>query len=316
LISKEINNSPIFSIISPVYKAENLIPELVFRIESTMASVNLDYEIILVEDCGGDNSWQVIKNLCELKTNVIGVKLSRNFGQQCAIQAGLDLCKGDFAVVMDCDLQDRPEEILTLYNKAKQGFEIVVASRTNRQDSSLKKILSKVFNKTLSYLTDTEQDDTIANFFLINRLVIDSLKKINDYKRYYPLLLQWVGFSYTKVSIEHSSRGDHLESSYSLRKRINLAINTILTFSEKPLKLTVQLGVYISLITVLISTGLVIAYCADKVKVAGWTSLALLVSFFSGTVITILGMIGMYVGKIFESVKGRPTYIIKETKNE
>ncbi len=307
---------PSISIISPVYKSEDLIKELVNRIEKSIKLITINYEIILVEDCGGDNSWKVIQNLCAENHNVIGIRLSKNFGQQYAIQAGLDKCKNDYIVVLDCDLQDPPEAIPLLLEKCIEGnFDIVVASRTNRQDGRLKKLLSKIFNSLMSYLTDSYQDEEVANFFLITKKVLISLQTIHDYRRYYPLLLQWVGFRYTKVNVLHSLRGDNKYSSYSIKRRINLAIDTILTFSDKPLRMTVKLGVYVCVCAIIATIILFLTYLSGKIAVPGWTSLSILVSFFSGVIITILGMIGMYLGKTFETVKGRPTYIINEIKN-
>jgi len=215
---------------------------------------------------------------------------------------------------MDCDLQDKPEEIHKLLAKSKEGFEIVVASRQKRQDGFLKKMMSKAFYMTLGYLTETEQDSSVANFVVYQRKAIDAMRKMKDHNRYYPMLLQWVGFNLTKVEIEHAEREEG-KSSYSYRKRLKLAADTILTFSDKPLRLTVRFGVILSFLSIIAAFVLVVLYFLSDIKVEGWASIALLLSFFSGAIISVLGMVGLYVGRIFESVKARPTYIIHEIIN-
>ncbi len=302
------------SIISPVYKAENSIDKLVERIIAAVSKLSNNYEIILVEDGGFDNSWKKIQENCQKFPFVKGIKLSRNYGQQHAIQAGLDAAKGEYVITMDCDLQDLPEEIEKLLNKAKQGYEIVVASRKNRKDDFFKKLLSRLFYKTLSYLTETKQDKTVANFVVYHRKAVDAMARLKDHNRYYPMLQQMIGFSYAKVEINHAEREDG-KSSYSFSKRLRLAMDTILTFSDKPLRLTVKFGVLLSFLSICAALTMVVLYFFSDVKSQGWASLALLISFFSGAIISVLGMVGLYVGRTFESVKNRPTYIIQEKIN-
>lgn len=302
------------SIISPVYKAENSIDKLVERIVAAVSKLSNNYEIILVEDSGFDNSWKKIQENCQKFSFVKGIKLSRNYGQQHAIQAGLDAAKGEYVITMDCDLQDLPEEIEKLLNKAKEGYEIVVASRKNRKDDFLKKLLSRLFYKTLSYLTETKQDKTVANFVVYHRKAVDAMARLKDHNRYYPMLQQMIGFNYAKVEINHAEREDG-KSSYSFSKRLRLAMDTILTFSDKPLRLTVKFGVLLSFLSICAALTMVVLYFFSDVKSQGWASLALLISFFSGAIISVLGMVGLYVGRTFESVKNRPTYIIQEKIN-
>ena len=164
-----MNNSVEISIVSPVYRAETIIDNLVERIVGAVSQLTDNYEIILIEDCGPDNSWSKIHENCQKNPKVKGVKLSRNYGQQHAIQAGLDLSTGAYVITMDCDLQDQPEEIIKLLTKSKEGFEIVVASRKNRQDDFFKKLLSRIFYSTLGYLTETKQDRSVANFVCYQR---------------------------------------------------------------------------------------------------------------------------------------------------
>lgn len=311
-----MKETPHISVISPVYGAASLLDELVDRIKTAVAQITANYEIILVEDHGPDDSWEKIKTLAANNPQITGIRHSRNFGQQYALNCGLDNARGQWVITLDCDLQDRPEEIINLYNKAQEGYDIVLASRKNRQDDFLKKMYSRIFYRTLSYLTDTQQDATVANFAVYHRKVVDALKSMHDYNRYYPTMIHWIGFRLTKLEIDHAERTDGKKSSYNFRKRLTLAFDTIVSFSDKPLRLTVKLGLVISALTALLAIALVIRYFMADVEVSGWTSMFLSFWFLSGLIITILGMVGIYVGKIFEKVKGRPTYIIGETINK
>ncbi|HPE35311.1 MAG TPA: glycosyltransferase family 2 protein [Bacteroidales bacterium] len=310
-----MNKPPHISIISPVYGASTLIDELVSRIGESVGKITDDYEIILVEDHGPDDSWEKIKAICRNNNRVIGIRHSRNFGQQYALNCGLDHARGEWVVTLDCDLQDRPEEIVNLYKKAQEGYDIVLASRQNRQDDFMKKLFSRLFYRVLSYLTDTHQDASLANFSLYHRKVVDALKSMNDYSRYYPTMIHWVGFRMAKINIEHAGREDGKKSSYNLKKRLALAFDTIVSFSNKPLRLTVKLGIVILLTSFMLAIVLVIRYFMTDQSVSGWTSTFLSLWFLSGIIITLLGMVGIYVGKIFETVKRRPSYIVGERIN-
>lgn len=311
-----MENQPLISVISPVYGASALLGELVERIKKAVEAITEHYEIILVEDHGPDDSWQKIKSLCATDERIVGLRHSRNFGQQYALNCGLDHARGQWVVTLDCDLQDRPEEIINLYKKANEGYDIVLASRQNRRDDFLKKMYSRIFYRTLSYLTDTHQDASVANFAIYHRKVVQALKSMHDYYRYYPTMIHWVGFRLTKLEIEHAERTDGKKSSYDFRKRLNLAFDTIISFSDKPLRLTVKLGLLISVFTAIFAIVLVVRYFVmDDVVVSGWTSSFLSFWFLGGLMITILGMVGIYVGKIFENVKNRPTYIVGEKIN-
>jgi len=306
---------PFISIVSPVYGASALLEELVRRIGESVGKITENYEIILVEDHGPDDSWQKIQAICQKDKRVIGIRHSRNFGQQYALNCGLDHARGEWVVTLDCDLQDRPEEIINLYKKAQEGYDIVLASRQNRKDDFLKKLFSRMFYRALSYLTDTHQDASLANFSLYHRNVVEALKSMNDYVKYYPTMIHWIGFRMAKLEIQHASRKDGKKSSYSFKKRLTLAFDTIVSFSNKPLRLTVKLGILILLIATLFAVALVVSYFFTDISVSGWASTFLSLWFLSGIIITILGMIGIYVGKIFETVKRRPSYIVGEKLN-
>jgi dolichol-phosphate mannosyltransferase len=303
-----------FSIVSPVYRAEKIIPTLVKRIEESVSLITSNYEIILVEDCGPDKSWDVIESIAKINSKVKGIKLSRNFGQHYAITAGLDYCKGDWIVVMDCDLQDQPEEIINLFNKTKEGFDIVLARRAERKDGFFKRFFSAAFYKTLSYLTGSEQDETVANFGIYSKKVIDSVVSMRESIRYFPTMIKWVGFESAKIDVVHDSRVEG-ESSYNFKKLLKLALEIILAFSDKPLRLMINVGLIISLISVFIAFEAIYSWLKGDIIVLGYTSLIVSIWLLSGIIISTLGLVGLYVGKTFEGVKNRPIYLVQKKIN-
>ena len=303
------------SVISPCYGAPTLLEELVRQIEETVSKLTSDYEIILVEDHSPDNSREIITEICRKNKRVKGVFLSRNFGQQYALNAGFDLSTGDYVVTLDCDLQNPPAQIKDLYEKIQEGYDIVLASRQNRPDNFFMTQGSHLFNKLMGFLTDTKQDESLAEFAIYRRKVIDAMAQMGDYRRYYPLMNQWVGFKTAKVFVNHDERTDGKESSYSMRKRIELAVTTAVSFSTKSLRLIVYFGVVITLLAIIAALGLVIKTIVRDTPVSGWVTLFVSMWFIAGIMISVMGIIAVYIGSIFDEVKHRPSYIIDEKLN-
>ncbi len=303
------------SVISPCYGAPTLLEELVRQIEETVSKLTTDYEIILVEDHSPDNSREIITEICRKNKRVKGVFLSRNFGQQYALNAGFDLSTGDYVVTLDCDLQNPPAQIKDLYEKIQEGYDIVFASRQNRPDNFFMTQGSHLFNKLMGFLTDTKQDESLAEFAIYRRKVIDAMAQMGDYRRYYPLMNQWVGFKTAKVFVNHDERTDGKESSYSMRKRIELAVTTAVSFSTKSLRLIVYFGVVITLLAIIAALGLVIKTIVRDTPVNGWVTLFVSMWFIAGIMISVMGIIAVYIGSIFDEVKHRPSYIIDEKLN-
>lgn len=297
------------SIVSPVYRAEDVLTELVARIKTAISEE--EFEIILVDDYSPDNSWSEIERLATIHPEIKGIKLSRNFGQHYAITAGLDATKGDWVVVMDCDLQDRPEEIPNLLGKAQQGYDVVLARRVNRQDSFFKRLSSKVFYRTLAWLTGSMQDESIANFGIYHRKVIREITGMRESIRYFPTMVKWVGFRQTTLDVVHAERGRG-SSNYNSKRLFNLALDIMLAYSDKPIRLTVKLGLLIALTGFLFALYTLYKYLQGDIVVAGYASLIISLWVLTGFLLITLGMVGLYIGKTFEGVKNRPIYIVEK----
>ena len=297
------------SIVSPVYRAERIVDELVRRIKIAAEQLTTDYEIILVEDCGPDNSWAQIEKNAATDKRIKGIKLSRNFGQHHAITAGLDACSGEWVVGMDCDLQDRPEEIIPLYQKAMEGYDIVFARRVNRQDSFMKKQTSNLFYKVFSYLSGIPQDGTIANFGIYSKKVITSINSMREPMRAFSPMARWVGFNKVALDVNHDERFEG-SSSYNWAKLINLALDIALAYSDKPLRVVVKTGFVISSLAILYAVLNLYLYFTGVIHVTGYASLIISIWFFSGLIIFILGIVGLYIGKTFDGIKNRPLYLV------
>ena len=295
---------PHLSVVIPVYKAENCLQELYLRLRAALESISPDFEIVLVEDCGGDNSWQVIQQLARDDPRVRGIQFSRNFGQHYGITAGLDHCHGDWVVVMDCDLQDRPEEIPRLYAKAQEGFDIVLARRGLRSDPPLKRMTSWLFYKIFSYLADIEYDGDSGNFRIMSRKVVVSFCSIREQLRFFSGLVHWMGFPAASVEVEHAERVDG-KSTYTFAKLWKLAAETIIAYSDKPLRLAVRLGFLMAFLSFCYGAYILWHSFYYDSPVAGWSSLIVSLYFIGGIIITILGIIGIYLGKTFDESKKR-----------
>lgn len=306
---------PFLSIISPVYRAEKTLEPLVLRIKDAVRKISSEFEIVLVEDASPDRSWDEIDRLAKLHPEVVGIKLSRNFGQHYAITAGLDHAKGDWVVVMDCDLQDRPEEIPQLLAKAEEGYDVVLARRANRQDGFLKRLSSKLFYRTLAWLTGSHQDETIANFGIYHKKVIREISNMRESIRYFPTMVRWVGFRQTTLDVIHAANEER-GSSYNFKRLFNLALDIMLAYSDKPIRMTVKVGLLIALAGFLFAVFTLVRYLQGDIIIAGYASLIISLWILTGFILVTLGMVGLYIGKTFEGVKNRPIYIVEKRVGE
>ena len=232
---------PLISVVIPVYGCETCLIELCNRIKNTVTAIPAQYEIILVNDASPDNAWERIKQLSEQDKQIKGIDFARNFGQHHAITAGLDYANGDWVVVMDCDLQDRPEEIAKLYAKALDGYEVVFGKRMERQDNWWKKKSSQAFYRVYDYFTNSNSDYMAANFSINAKKVVMGFRQMREQNRFFPLFIQWMGYKTIHIPIEHDARKEG-KSYYNLKKLINLATDAIISQSNKPLRLSIQFG--------------------------------------------------------------------------
>jgi polyisoprenyl-phosphate glycosyltransferase len=305
---------PRISVISPVYCCASCLLDLCTRLANTLRTIDEDYEIILVDDASPDDAWPVLRELCAADPRVKAIRLSRNFGQHYAITAGIEHARGDWIVVMDCDLQDRPEEIINLYANAREGYDVVFAERETRRDSWLKRNSSRAFIALLNYLSGANYDYRTANYGIYSRAVIDAVRSMGDQSRFFPVMVRWTGFKTTSIPVQHDARSDG-NSSYALRKLLRLALDIMLSYSDKPLRLVAGLGIFVSVIALWMTAFSLIRYLHGDVTVAGYTSVIASMWLLSGVTLFCMGIIGLYVGRVFESVKFRPTFIVRERIN-
>ena len=300
------------SIVIPVYQAEGCLEELYRRLVGALTPITEDFEIVMVEDCGGDRSWDLITELAQRDRHVKGMQFSRNFGQHYGITAGLDFCDGDWVVVMDCDLQDQPEEIPRLYAKARGGYDIVVARRGKRNDDPLKRLASRLFYKLFSYLADVEYDPQAGNFRIMSRKVVESLRLMRERLRFFGALVNWMGFRAATLDVQHAERYEG-RSTYTFAKLWQLAADTIIAYSDKPLRLSIRVGFLIAFLAFCYGIYIMSRALIYGSAITGWASLIVSVYFIGGVIIAILGMLGIYLGKTFDEAKKRPLYIVMRT---
>lgn len=302
------------SVVSPVYQAETIIDELVLQIVSHVSKITDKFEIILVDDASTDSSWAKIEENGKKDTRVKGIKLSRNFGQPQAITAGLKYAMGEWVIVMDCDLQDRPDEIPNLYKKAMEGYDLVSAKRMSRKDSFFRLIFSNIYHGIFSSLSGIKTDQSLSNFGIYNHKVITQYNSLKDSVRSFPILINYLGFKKCFLEVRHSERYQG-KSSYSLDKLFASASSAIIGHSNKPLILSVSLGFAISICSFLLALYNVVAYFSGRIGVPGFTTTVFSIWFSTGIIIFNLGIVGIYIGKVFEQVKLRPLFVVDKKLN-
>jgi dolichol-phosphate mannosyltransferase len=302
------------SVISPVYCCADCLRTLCARLAETLSALNKSYEIILVDDASPDDAWPILRELCAGDSRIKAIALSRNFGQHYAIAAGIEHAVGRWVVVLDCDLQDRPEEISRLYAKAQEGFDVVFAERETRQDGWFKRTSSRLFIALLNYLSGADYDYRTANFGIYSRAVIDAVRSMGDRSRFFPVMVRWTGFRKASIPVQHDARSDG-SSSYTLRKLLRLALDIMLSYSDKPLRLVATLGIIVSLIALVMTGFSLYRYLHGDVNVAGYTSLIASMWLLAGVTLFCMGIIGLYVGRVFENVKSRPIFIVRDRLN-
>ncbi|MBA2653437.1 MAG: glycosyltransferase family 2 protein [Gammaproteobacteria bacterium] len=300
------------SIVVPIYNSEKCINVLYTRISLALQNFPLDYELILVDDGSKDDSWLLISTLAKQDKRVKGLRFTRNFGQHYGITAGLDFCQGDWVVVMDCDLQDPPETIPILYEKAINAqHDIVFVKRLNGPESPLHKLLTRSFYRVFRLLSGMEHEEYSGNFCILSKPVLENYKTMREQARFFSGLINWTGFSVGAIEAKREDR--HVgRSTYTFRKRLKLATDAIIAYSDKPLRISVKVGFGISALALLYGITLLLKSVIYHTPISNWSSLMASLYFLSGIIIGNLGIIGIYLGRTFDEVKRRPLYIIKE----
>ncbi len=302
------------SIVTPVFRAAELVDELVRQIAAASSEITEDWEIILVDDRSPDASWESICAAAARDPRVRGVRLSRNFGQHIAISAGLAHARGDYGIVMDCDLQDDPAYIPVLLKEAQRGFDIVYTRKVSREHPPAKNLFARGFHRFFNWLSSGDpSDEQIGAYSLLSRRVIDAFIAFEDRHRHYLALLRWLGFSSTVISIEHRPRPSG-KSSYSFAKLVNHAVDGIVSHSTRLLSLTVIVGLSFCA-AAFCAVGYIVWFYFVHGFREGWASIATLILGSTGIILCSLGVLGLYVGRMFEQVKGRPLYVVADSRN-
>ncbi len=300
------------SIVSPVYKAPEILPELVARLEESLTKITDSFEVILVDDGCPWDSWGVVERLADKYKFIKGIKLSRNFGQHYAITAGLDYAKGEWIVVMDCDLQDEPEIIVTLYKTClERNLQQLVVSSKNRDQHWFKNLSSRFYRIIFNFLTDAHLEIGIGNYGIYHKKVIASVGKMGDAIRVFPVLVKWVGFKRDILYLDRNNRANG-KSSYTFMKLVHLSMDMGLAFSDKILKIGLFFGLLTIATAFIYSFYILFKYYSGGITVPGYTSLLIAILLLSGMIMTFLGILGLYISKMFQKIKQRPDYIISE----
>ncbi|SCY75510.1 glycosyltransferase family 2 protein [Butyrivibrio sp. INlla14] len=310
------NNEKIdISVVVPVYGCPEAIPELVRRNTETLQNMGVGYEIILVDDRDGMGSWDAIKKEALADEHVKAISLTRNCGQDKAITAGVAAARGDWIVTMDCDLQDAPENIPMLYEKVrKQELDVLIVRRHDRKDSAIVQLLSKVFHKVFSYLSELDFDYELGTYLIASKRATDLYVHTKGQGRDFTMFLLWTGYKKGFVDLEHETRFAG-KSSYTFGRKVEYALRAMTTFSNRVLYVPVYVGAISAIGSLIYIIFVLISWAMHVANPEGWNTLAAAVFFFGGLILSTLGVLGIYIGNIFDVAKERPLYIVQEKIN-
>jgi len=306
----------ICSVIIPMYNEEAVIPETYRRLTSVMEGFGEPYELLFINDGSRDRTGEILRELCKSDRRVKLIDFARNFGHQIAITAGMDYAAGECMVIIDGDLQDPPELIPDMIKLWRQGYEVGYGKRLSREgETFFKKFTAKCFYRILRRMTDVDIPVDTGDFRLIDRKVSEALKQLPERNRYFRGLMSWVGYKQVAIEFQRSERFAG-ETKYPLKKMIKLAMDGIMSFSYKPLKIATYVGSIISFVSFFYLIAVLVQriFWPESVQ-SGWASLIAVSLFFNGIILLILGIIGEYIGRIYDEAKGRPLYIISRLDN-
>jgi dolichol-phosphate mannosyltransferase len=305
--------SPIYSIIAPIFNESGNIPDLYIRLRDVLDSTGESWELILIDDGSTDDSADLIRDYANQDARVKPVLFARNFGHQIAVTAGLDYSRGGAVVIIDSDLQDPPEVILDLITKWKEGYEVVYAVREEREGESWFKLFTAaLFYRMISSITDVNIPMDAGDFRLLDRKVVDVLNQMREKHRFLRGMSSWVGFRQTGVPYRRVARQIG-ETKYPFRKMFRLAINAITSFSYFPLQLATYIGFVAAGISILsIPIVIAIRLWGSETPLLGQATTLIAVLFLGGVQLISLGILGEYIGRLYDEAKGRPLYIVRE----
>lgn len=302
--------------IVPVYNCLSTLAELIDRLSAALNEISENYQIVLVDDRGPEPVWPIIESYARRDSRVVGLQLSRNFGQHAAITTGLQLANADWYVVMDCDLQDRPEDITLLYAEALNGeYDSVLAVRGNEDIGTRKKLGSRLFNFGLNKLANIPVSSDVGNFRIFNRSMAEAYHLYSEQMRLFPALMSHLGFNIGRVEVARPARAEG-KSSYSFRKLFNLGFDSIVSNTIKPVYFMASFGFLVSALAMTYTAVLVVRKLAFGITAEGWASTMAAILMLGGIQVFAISFVGIYVGKVFFEVKGRPIAIVsKSTRN-
>lgn len=303
------------SVIVTIYNAEKIIPELIQRLQNAAMQVSNHYELIFIEDRGKDASWKLLKEYAKNDKHIKVARMVRNFGQHSAITAGLHLATGAYFIIMDGDLQDEPETIPVLYNEIKQTEkEVIYVKRMNRKHDTSKKLSSLFFHKVFRALSGIKTDPDVGAFCIATKLVRESFCRFGEVNKYIGGIFYWMNFDHGYLEVEHAARKEG-KSNYTFGKLLKLAFSGIIGFSNKPLNIAIYLGFISSFSSLIMGAYFLIQKIFFKISVLGFTSIIVSIFFVGGLILFVLGIIGQYIGQIYEQTKRRPEFLLQEKIN-
>lgn len=307
-----MNDDLKISVVVPAFNEERNLKELASRLIATLDKIDKKFEIILVDDGSSDRSFDIMKDLNKQDRRIKSIKLSRNFGQQLAILAGIDIAKGDAVLTMDADLQHPPELIEKMLCYLTKGYDVVYTIRQKTKGEGLgKKAFSKLFYWLFNMLTNIKLDTGTADFRLLNRKAADAFRKIREVHRFNRGLISWMGFRHTSIAYEAPSRNKG-NAKYYFKNNLRMALDGILSFSSSPLRFACYFGLTISFLSAIYAIWLIVIKLTGAMITPGWTQLIVTVIFFGGIQLFFIGLIGEYISRLFEETKKRPLYFINE----
>ena len=316
--SQTDNQDPEISVVIPVQNEQENILELFERLILVLEGLcdregfaENSFEIIMVDDGSQDNSWNLVQQLHAKDQRLKGLKFSRNFGHHYAITAGLDFAKGNGVILMDGDLQDKPEEIVKLYDKFKEGYDLVYGIRNNRKDNPVKKAFAALFWWSINKVADVKMPENQTMLRILRREMVDSLKEMKEYSRFIHGMMAWTGFDVTQIEVSHAARMKGT-SKYDIKNQIRLALYAVTSFSIMPLRLAAILGILTSILSFTVGVYFILKKMMFGFPVSGWASIMVSVFFMGGVQLLVLGTFGEYLGKVYKQTQNRPMYILKE----